>query len=177
MIGDFYAYKISLSFTKKLYYPMSVNKQYLLTVLKLPWLNDKNVFIQFLRSSFWPLPGPKPWFCPGSSSPFWGDINSCIFFWVSTRSRIKVTCNSRIPKATWVLWSIIEHNLQFYWILRNNSKRCFKHFNICMVAYPCPLCASCFSIKYVNMKDNYVDVQDRYVNMQQNYVEMQDNCN
>lgn len=39
-----------------------------------------------------------------------------------------------------------------------------------------PRCASCFSIKYVNMQVIYVDVQGRYVNMQQNYVEMQENC-
>ena len=46
-----------------------------------------------------------------------------------------------------------------------------------MVAYLCPLCASYFSIKYVDMQDKYVDMQDNYVNMQHNYVDMQENCN
>ena len=46
-----------------------------------------------------------------------------------------------------------------------------------MVAYLCPLCASYFSIKYVDMQDKYVDMQESYVNMQHNYVDMQDNCN
>ena len=45
-----------------------------------------------------------------------------------------------------------------------------------IVAYFCPLCASYFSIKYVDMQDRYVDMQDSYVNMQDKYVDMQENC-
>ena len=42
-----------------------------------------------------------------------------------------------------------------------------------MIEYLCPLCASYFSINYVDMQDKDVDMQDSYVNMQHNYVDMQ----
>ena len=43
-----------------------------------------------------------------------------------------------------------------------------------MVAYFCPLRASYFSIKYVDMQDRYVDMQPSYVNMQHKYGDMQE---
>lgn len=46
-----------------------------------------------------------------------------------------------------------------------------------MVAYLCPLCASYFCIKYVDMQGKYVDMQYSNVNMQHNFVDQQANCN